>query len=169
VKVTVEQRGVDLRWKDGPIGQGAGATATHAIIDPELEAGNYLIEGVGADGRAYEGFLTVTPILNPHSGPTEKLVFEGEYRGGQTVITDATIDGDVVSYLFQMTSTGRDKDGKPAVAVEYGYGHFRWSEGHWRGKWSVPGSPAAGTETLTPTTRTLESLRDEWKTPKREA
>jgi hypothetical protein len=121
----------------------------------EAQTGIYTVSGINPDGRTYAG---VAEIVEQQG----LLILAWEQTAGDTAEGYAYLDGDILVFIGRALSP--DKTQQAFV-----FGHYVKTDGKWVGKWSSPGQPTPGSETLTPSTKTLEQLRKLLQGPKTQA
>ena len=110
----------------GGTGSGGGEPRGGSLV------GSYEVEGTNADGSSYQGTAEITG-----SGPDYRIEWT---TGSSTSSGRGTLEGDRFEASFSGSLTGT---GTAVYRVE--------DDGRLVGTWTVEGSTAEGTETLTPT------------------
>lgn len=119
------------------------------------QSGTYTVSGVNPDGKTYAGVVEI--VLQ------EGLwILAWEQTAGDTAEGYAYLDGDTLVFIGRALSPDRSRQA-------FVYGHYAKKGDKWVGKWSSPGQHSPGSETLTPSKKTIEQLRKELKATKTRA
>ena len=103
--------------------------------------GVYLIHGKSLEDKGYDGFAVVEK-----TGPSTVMISWEFDEQGLASVAYGIVDGDVVSYFFQLSAG-------------YGVGQLKRHGEKWEGLWSPLQSGAIAEESFTPTSKTAEELR----------